>query len=484
MSIASDTLNAFKEAQDINKAGYSQGTGLVNYDLQSPAKLLYPIITPLRNRIPRVAANGGTATHWKSITSINSLNTHAGVTEGQRGGAVTPTLVDKLASYRSLGIEQFATFEADNASVGFDDVKARAVEGSLQGLMVQEERMILGGNNSVAFGTTATPTTATATTGGTLAAQTWSIICVALTMDGMKESSIANGVMVPYTRTNTDSSTDTVTGFHGAKSVAASQATTGATSTISASVTAVAGAAGYAWFYGLSGSEVLGALTSINSVLITAAAVGTQNATAIVGDKSQDALAFDGILAQIITGSSGAEVVALATGTAGTGTVLTSDGAGGVVQIESMLQRFWDNSRNSPDTLYMNATTMLAVNKIVIANGGAPLIRFNGDMGATHTISAGAVVGNYLNKITGQLLKVEVHPDMPSGMILFYSEKVPAQYYPYTNTGNIIQMKTRKDYYQIEWPLRTRKYEYGVYADEALEMYFMPAFGLLTNIAV
>lgn len=484
MSIASDTLNAFKEAQDINKAGFSQGTGLVNYDLQAPAKLLYPIITPLRNRIPRVGANGGTATHWKSITSINSLNTHAGVTEGQRGGAVTPTLVDKLASYRSLGIEQFATFEAENAAQGFDDVKARAVEGSLQGLMVQEERMILGGNNSVAFGTTATPTLTTATTGGTLAALTYNVICVALTMDGYKESSIAGGVMTSYTRTNTDGSTDTVSGFHGAKSVAATQATTGTTSTLTATVTAVAGAAGYAWFYGVSGSELLGAITTINSAVFTAAAAGTQNASALTGDKSQDALAFDGIMAQIITGSSGAEVYTLPTGTAGTGTVLTSDGGGGVVQIETILQRFWDNSRNSPDTMYMSAATMLAVNKIVIANGGAPLIRFNGDMNSQHTISAGAVVGNYLNKITGQLLKVEVHPDMPAGMILFYSEKVPAQYYPYTNTGNIIQMKTRKDYYQIEWPLRTRKYEYGVYADEALEIYFMPAFGLICNISV
>jgi hypothetical protein len=47
---------------------------------------------------------------------------------------------------------------------------------------------------------------------------------------------------------------------------------------------------------------------------------------------------------------------------------------------------------------------------------------------------------------------------------------------------NVYQMKTRKEYYQIEWPLRTRKYEYGVYADQVLQHYFPPSVGFITNI--
>ena len=43
------------------------------------------------------------------------------------------------------------------------------------------------------------------------------------------------------------------------------------------------------------------------------------------------------------------------------------------------------------------------------------------------------------------------------------------------------QVRTRQEYYQIEWPLRTRMYEYGVYADELLQGMFMPAFGMITN---
>lgn len=48
--------------------------------------------------------------------------------------------------------------------------------------------------------------------------------------------------------------------------------------------------------------------------------------------------------------------------------------------------------------------------------------------------------------------------------------------------SSLLRVLTRQEYYQIEWPLRTRRYEYGVYADEVLQGYFMPAFGVLTNI--
>ena len=78
-------------------------------------------------------------------------------------------------------------------------------------------------------------------------------------------------------------------------------------------------------------------------------------------------------------------------------------------------------------------------------------------------------------------MKVEVHPDMPGGMIVFYSDGVP---YPLSGVGNILQIKSRREYYQVEWPLRTRRYEYGVYADELLQNYFPPAFGVLKNIKV
>jgi hypothetical protein len=469
-------------AEDIAKS-FSQATGLVAYDLQPAAKTLYPVLTPLRNAIPRVSGAGGTATNWKQITAINTANLRPGVSEGNRGGVIADAVADKTAAYKGLGLENFVSYEADYAAQGFDDARARASQSLLNSLMIQEEQVILGGNNSLALGTTPTPSATGATTGGSLANATYNVHCVALTHAAWKYGSVSGGLVLTATRTNADGSTDTVNSGLAQKSAAATATVaSGSTGSIAASVTPVSGAVAYAWFWGTSGSELLGAITTINSVNITATATGTQNISALPSaDHSRDSLVFDGILTQLFTSGSGAVISTLATGTAGTGTALTSDGAAGITQIEAVLASFWDNSKLGPDVMWMSARTMTAINKLVIANGGAPLIRFNMDNGGNQSIAAGAVIGSYLNKITNQQIAIRVHPDMADGMIMFWSNTVP---YPVSNVGALVQMKMRQDYYQIEWPRRSRKYEFGVYCDGLLQHYFPPAFGILRNAAV
>jgi hypothetical protein len=48
----------------------STATGLLAYDLQAPAKNLYPFVTPLRNIIPRVGGGVGSATNWRQVNAI------------------------------------------------------------------------------------------------------------------------------------------------------------------------------------------------------------------------------------------------------------------------------------------------------------------------------------------------------------------------------------------------------------------------------
>ena len=61
MSTTAETLELLKVAQqnpdDIIKSFVQPGsatTGLQAYNLEAPSKKLYPILTPLRNEIPRV----------------------------------------------------------------------------------------------------------------------------------------------------------------------------------------------------------------------------------------------------------------------------------------------------------------------------------------------------------------------------------------------------------------------------------------------
>lgn len=483
------TLAALTEARGTPSAELAKAwtqsasaiTGITAYDLEAPAKKLYPVITPLRNRIPRVSGGMGIQANWRSITGINTTGVSAGVSGGNRGGAITTTTSNNIAAFAGLGLEDYATFEADYAAKGFDDVKSLAVEGLLRSLMIQEEKIIVGGNASVALGVTGTPSLTGSTTGGALAAQAWSVICVALAFDGYSNGSVSGGVPVLVTRTNTDASVDTYGGGSGQKSAAAAVTTTGSTSSIAATVALKTGAVAYAWFWGLSGSELLGAITTINSISITAAATGTQNASACASDNSTNSLLFNGLLSQINTSGSNSYVASLATGTAGTGTPLTTDGAGGVVEIDAALKSFWDNYRLTPTDMYVNSQEAMNITKKVLAAGTSASQRFVFDV-KQGVIAGGTLVQSYLNKfgMNGAMeIPIHLHPNVPPGTILFYCDQLP---YPLSNVSSVLRILTRRDYYQIEWPMRSRKYEYGVYADEVLQNYFTPAFGIINNI--
>ena len=491
-----ETAELVKAAQmnpeSLAKAGTDVALGLVNYDLQAPAINLYPWgekITPIRAALPRVISqNGDSATRWKAITAINSTNIHPGLSEGNRGGVITQTLENKTAAYISLGIENNVTFEADAAAQGFQDVKAQAVESALRSLMIQEEKMLFGGNSSVALGTTPTPTTALVA-GGSLPDATYVTYCVALTHDGYLRTSVgATGIVQTISRTNADATTDTINGGSAGKSAAGTSRTTASTNnSVSATVTAVTGAVAYAWYFGTSGAERLHSITTINSQLFTTVA-GASNqlfSALAAGDNSAEGnYSYDGLLYATALGSStGAYLSTLATGTAGTGTTLTTDSAGGVSEIETALQSFYDNYRVSPDTIWCNSAQLKKITSLVIGGGGAPLYRFNSDAKSTGGISGGAQVGSYLNKITQDLIQVKVHPFCPPGTIMFTSSSIP---YPLSGVGAVAQVKLRqRDYYQIEYPQTSRKYQFGVYAGNGsvLQVYAPFAFGAIKNIA-
>ena len=498
MNPTAETLELLKSAKvldaaELAKAGISVAQGLVAYDLEPAAKKLYPLITPLRNSISRVGGGVGTAVHWLSVTGINVARLSPGVSEGHRGGQVSLSTTSNMAAYKTLGHESFVTFEAEESGLPGTDNRALAILTTLQSLMQSEEMVLLGGNSDLALGTTPIPTLADQLTGGALPANTaFTVVCVALTLEGFLAASVPGGIQLNITRANADGSTDTYGGGASQASAPANLTTANdgnATHGLKASVAPVNGAVGYAWFWGpAAGPQLLGAITTINSVLILAAATGTQTAASLpAADNSVNGLLFDGLITQICTPGSGSYVYVMPTGAPGTGTPLTPDGAGGIVEINEALEAFWNNYRLSPDIMYVNAQEMLNITAKVIAGGGAPLFRFNVDAQqgtvADVTLTAGSVIGSYLNKFTmggGQLVRVMLHPNLPPGTILFRCERIP---YPLTDVTNIIQVKTRREYYQIEWPLRTRQWESGVYYSGVLQNYFPPAFGAIFNIA-
>ena len=494
---SSKTIAAFKTAQKspitdplfaalLAKSTFSQSgiatSGLTFYDLEAGAKMLVPVLTPLRNEIPRVSGKGGIQANWRAVTGINTSSVRAGISAGNRGGLIAVTTQDYVAVYKGIGLEANVDFEAVYAGQGFDDLRAVAAQSLLESLMLQEEQIILGGNSGLALGTTPTPNLTASAAGGSLATTTLSVIVVALALDGFLNSTVAGGIPGQIARTNADGSTDNFGGGSAQKSANATVAVTGPTGSVAATVTQMRGAVGYAWFWGAAGSEVLGAITSINSVNITASAAGTQTAASLPSaDNSRNALVFDGLLTQAFNPSLNAYFAVQATGTAGTGTPLTADTEGGIVEFDTALKSFWDNFRLSPTTIYVSSQEMLNLHKKILQGGVNTATRFvfSADQGA---VLGGMMVRSYLNKfsLSGAVeIPIKLHPNMPPGTVLFFSKTLP---YPLSNVPNTIQIRTRSEYYQIEWPLRARRYEYGVYADEVLQNYAPFAFGAITNI--
>jgi hypothetical protein len=63
--------------------------------------------------------------------------------------------------------------------------------------------------------------------------------------------------------------------------------------------------------------------------------------------------------------------------------------------------------------------------------------------------------------------------------MIFYSRTNP---YPLSNVPNLIRKLCRRDYWQVDWPVVTLQRTLGVYFDAVLQMYFPPAFGVITGI--
>ncbi len=469
----------------------SATTGLTYYDLEMGAKFLYPVLTPLRNSIPRVSGKGGIQANWRAVTQVNVAGTRVGVSSGGRNAVQAVATANYSAAYKGIGVETSVDFEAQYAGQGFDDVRAIGAKTGLEALMLGEEAMILGGNSSTALGPTGSITYVGSTTGGAIGTGlVVSVICIPLTLDGVINGSLSGGIQGAISRVSTDGSvTDNFGGGAGAKSAAASGTTgAGSTNSVSVSVAPIKNAMGYAWFWGTAGNEKLGAITSINSYVITTA-VGTATASTGVlaseaqfaADASVNQLAFDGLISQANAAGSNAALYTMPTGTAGIGTPLTADGSGGIVEIDIILKSMWDNYRLSPDTIWVNSQEALNISKKILQGGSSAAQRFVFES-EQNMLGGGVMIRSYLNRFSmqgGSVIDIKVHPNMPAGSILFTTKALP---YPLSGVGNVIQIRTRQDYYQIEWPLRRRSYEYGIYADEVLQHYFPPSLGLISNI--
>lgn len=491
-SLTQATLDQLLAVQNANPLEVQKAINIASnftgYDLSNIIFDQQPILRPFAASVPRVqAAIGSNAIHWKTVTSVSVAGVMPFVSEGQRNGQQVFTEVDRQATYQTMGLDDAVTDEAVARGLNFDDVRARSSFWLVQNVMQQEEPALFGGNNATtgtALGTTPTPTVTSASTGGSIGAITPSVICVALPYLGYQKAT-RSGVLALLV---TDSKGDPARGTYAQKSAAvAPGAITGtgvitATVNTSGSVTGVVNAYAYAWFVGAAGSEKLEAITTINSVRLTSLA-GTGQAAAglFTTDNSRDNTAFDGVFTQV---TQGGYTKTLATGTAGTGTVMTTDGAGGVVEIDAVLLYLWNTYFLSPDKIHMNAQEANSVNKLVVGSGGASIYRYQlaNTPASQGQIMAASAVTTYFNKYTGQPVEIVIHPTITPGTIYFQTQTLP-MWYPGTRAPAAWTVSVLKDYTEDVYGRTTRQWEHGVYEQITLQGWINAAQAYLTNIA-
>lgn len=506
MATAQETLDMMKgllstpiPADILKAAGWSQPanstTGLQGYNLEPRARQLFPVLTPLRNMIPRRGGGFGTAVNWRALTGINTTLIEPGMSQGNRGQYITHTTKDFSAAYKTLGLDDFVTEQAQWAGRTFEDILALGTDALLWSLMIAEENVLLGGDTSLQLGTTPTPVATIHATGGSLAHATYSIICVALAHNAYyaTQGSVVGTAPIRAAVSATTANGQSITYGGGAaqKSAAASAtiASPGGAGSIGAHVAIVPGAMAYAWFWGASGSEVLGAITTINSVLITAAATGTQTAASLPSsDNSTNAYVYDGILSQIFTSGSGSQIITQANGVDGIGTPLTAVGDGSIGEFDQLLQNFWNVNRLSPDTFWMNAQQRQDLQKKIQAgsNNATQRFIFSTDQ---KTITGASLATGYINKYgmssggpyaEGNVIEFKTHPNIAPGTIMATSKSLP---YMNSNVPNVIELDLRLEYYQRQYAPQAPSYQFGVYYDGVLKVYAPFALGAITNIA-
>lgn len=501
--ITQETIDLAKEAfgqgqalaKDNTTQGYNQNTGLIGYSLEAPSKKLFPVLTPFRNTLPRVKPKvASNIAHWKAIMGINTTNQRASTGFGYAGNLISTRTKDFAAAYQTISLGDSVQLDAEKMSQGFENIRATASVNLLYALMMQEEIMLLGGQNFT-LGTPTAPTITVSNVGGSIGAVNVAIAVAARTMQGY---------------------------FDGQSSMPSTAATTGAltgaTNSLSATVPYVPGAVCYDWYVGIAGGTLyyygttaVNKITGITTVPTQAAtstgismcnvpivaangAIATTSAM-LAADNSVDANSFNGLIASLIGDyNSAGQFVQHGTGSSCGAYVKSCDGnslsatQGTIDQIDAGLQYLWATSKVSPDKIMCNAMDHVNISNKIIASGGVYTMYRPDQLSERQNSIGGQLVSTFINKaVNGRPIELVTHPWLPQGTILGTCDTLP---YPNNEVENIMEVETLEEYTQYDYAINRTvgqagggpRYDFENRAIETFKNYFPASMMILQNV--
>ncbi|EPZ47641.1 hypothetical protein [Alicyclobacillus acidoterrestris] len=410
------------------KKTFDTSSGLQPYNLEPFLGTLVPLLTPIRNVLPRQSGRGKQV-EYKVVDGINTAGLNGFVAEGMAGQIVASSVSDKNAKYASMALADKVTYEQEWEGQPYVQSRALAVANLLRATMIAEERNILYAQNTVgsansnapgAVGTSPSPTVVTSGSGSGLSAGNVYVQVVAFTAMGnaMPSSevsvSVADGenvVVTPVFPTN-----QPIVGF---------EVYAGSASGAEYLVTAA----------NVQDGKLLSEQYSTNGAPLTITSLPTsgKQPSVYVTDNSASPLAWNGIIPQIFAGGGYTQNV---------GGELTDMGP-----IKSMFKALWDNAAGDPNVIYVHSTESQTITDLVLGNSNTPYtILVEEQNGA----AGGVKVSRLINPQTASVVKVNTHRDLPQGMILALQTELPS-WYPGAEIPAPIAMDLVQDYTEINY---------------------------------
>lgn len=440
--ISEETLEEIKKAAT---SGILSSTGIHGADLSDLISLV-PVNTPFRDRLARVTPKQGAKfAEWEALTNVNNAQPNPATAFDSPAPIVLANLQDVTALYAKVGAGYTVSMDAISIGRGYADAKAVAIFNAINQYKIGEDRKAIGGQN-FALATPGTPTVASATTGGSIAASTVVNVKVAA-------RSVSNF-------------------FWGGSGIASAQGTvtTGSgtsTNLVTASVAAVPGAVAYDWFVNgyyftttvvntvpigtvpVANNTVVPAITGLSSTLPTSVPVA--DATASAND-------FNGLLPSLIGDYATGGATGLVSRGSGTpsgayyksldGATLTLNGPS-IAELDALNAAIYNQVQLSPDRYMVSPDQASTLSKAFIATGAATAFLEPAD----RTQRAQAVLGGrvewYVNAITGENIMIELNPNLPSGTLIATRDSIP---FPNSNIANSMEIRTQTDLVDWEYP--------------------------------
>src|SRR5690348_11203251 len=489
-TIGDETVALVREAMGDATRAITMASGLVGYELETPAKVIVPVVTPLVNMLPRRRGNGTDIVHWKAITSFDTSRNWGVLADGGTPSQVTYAVASLQNTMQTIGLMNAVSFQAQWRGRALEsDVRARRIAELLYQLKMTEERWLLGASTYLLV--PPAPVLATAASGGTVAAGTYWVKVTAKNAQGETTASPATKIV-----------------------------TTGSTSTLTITVFTVPNATQYNVYIGSGGSlpadsalwlqaglsganaqqPAIGATVTLADgatvmpsgevnpayLTVTLAAPPATSGTALSSvsantaktfvDGSGNVLMWDGLIAQALGNASQANGATLGAQVAqpadATGKLALSD-------IDNLLAAMYMQAAGDPDYIVMNPLDNVRLTNLVVGAGQLRYVVQAGDSADQGQLTAQYRVTRYLNKSTGKEIPILLDRYCPQGYMVFVPLSIP---YPVPEVTSAVEIETNQDYFGVDFAVVDSNYKFADYVDETLKVYFLGGLGVIRGI--